>query len=222
MKKVILVILSLMLLVNAVSAYGFYLKCPEQVTAGTPVKCSIDSDFPQGTTFNIVFSGSQNHMKESGIIPANQATMYKVFDTEGKTAGQYSIDIEFTGSETPRLRSDSVTSQKITVVSRATTTTAPAVTSLITTIPSTVKIATITTVPTFTPALTQEMSVPTTISTPAITTIPTKSMEKLIEEQNKKIDAQNTLIAEQNRKISEQNDILTQMTTYLKNIFGWK
>jgi len=39
-------------------------------------------------------------------------------------------------------------------------------------------------------------------------------VEKLLEEQNKKIDAQNT--------IAEQNDLLSQILNYFKGIFSWK
>nr|WP_321352533.1 hypothetical protein [uncultured Methanoregula sp.] len=224
MKRVLLVTLSLLLLIGSVSAYGLYLKCPEQVQAGTPVKCSIDSDFPQGTPFTVVFSGPQTLSSESGLIPANQVTIYKVFDTEGKSSGEYSVDLKFTGTESSRLRSDAVTTQKVMIISGGpTTATATTLTTIPTAAPTSIMTQTLTTtVPTPVPTTITITTSATILSTSIITTAQTKSMESLIAEQNKKIDDQNKLIAEQNKKLSEQNDMLSQITGYLKNLFGWK
>jgi len=90
-----------------------------------------------------------------------------------------------------------------------------------TAVPTTLHTTAITTIPTSIPTTVQITSL-TTAPTPAITSAPTSSVEKLLEEQNKKIDAQNTLIAEQNQKMAEQNDLLTQILNYFKGIFGWK
>lgn len=65
-------------------------------------------------------------------------------------------------------------------------------------------------------------SLATTPPTSVVTTISTNNIEKLLEEQNKKIDEQNKLIAEQNKKIEEQSDVLSQLLSYLKGIFGWQ
>ncbi|MDO8871952.1 MAG: hypothetical protein Q7V05_04365 [Methanoregula sp.] len=66
------------------------------------------------------------------------------------------------------------------------------------------------------------VTIPTITPSPSITSSPTSSVEKLLEEQNKKIDEQNKLIAEQNKKMAEQSDLLSQMLNYFKGIFGWK
>jgi uncharacterized coiled-coil protein SlyX len=42
---------------------------------------------------------------------------------------------------------------------------------------------------------------------------------ELIEEQNRKIDAQNQLIAEQSRKLAEQQGVLDRLITFLRTIF---
>ena len=54
MKKIILIALCMMCIVGTVSAYQLYLDCPDSVQVGLPLKCSIDSNFPAGTTFNVV------------------------------------------------------------------------------------------------------------------------------------------------------------------------
>ena len=54
-----------------------------------------------------------------------------------------------------------------------------------------------------------------------ISAVPTKSVQALLDEQNKKIDEQNRLIAEQNKKIESQNDLLSQFLSRFKSIFGW-
>ena len=91
------------------------------------------------------------------------------------------------------------------------------VTSPPTLIPTTGQTTVITTVP-----ISLQTTRLTTAPTPTITTSPTSSVEKLLEEQNKKIEEQNRLMAEQNKKMSEQNDLLTQILNYFKGIFGWK
>ena len=55
MKKIILIALCMMCIVGTASAYQFYLSCPESVQVGIPLKCSIDSNFPAGTTFDVAY-----------------------------------------------------------------------------------------------------------------------------------------------------------------------
>jgi hypothetical protein len=78
-------------------------------------------------------------------------------------------------------------------------------------IPVTTESLTVT--PTETPGPTTE------VTTTLVTTTSVKNIEKILEEQNKKIDEQNKLIAEQNKKIAEQSDLLSQLLSYLKGIF---
>lgn len=56
MSRSILFILCLIFLVASVSGYGAYVNCPDQVMIGKALKCSVDSDFPAGTTFDLIFS----------------------------------------------------------------------------------------------------------------------------------------------------------------------
>ena len=86
------------------------------------------------------------------------------------------------------------------------------------TISSTTQITAIPTAETTIP----QTNVSTTPPISPVTTVSTNNIEKLLEEQNKKIDEQNKLIAEQNKKIEEQSDLLSQLLSYLKGIFGWK
>jgi len=111
MKRIILIALCLMCIVGTASAYQLYLSCPESVQVGLPLKCSLDSNFPAGTTFDIVFYQSGytataiSH--QSVTIQDNQATQYKLFDTRGLPGGQYKVEIQFIGSDEGRLSSDS-------------------------------------------------------------------------------------------------------------------
>jgi hypothetical protein len=67
--------------------------------------------------------------------------------------------------------------------------------------------------------ITPEPTVTTASPTPDITTQPTPSVYELIEEQNRKIDAQNQLIADQSRKLAEQQGVLDRLITFLRTIF---
>lgn len=123
MKKAILVFLALCLfLVGAASAYGLYLSCPDKIQAGQTLKCSIDSDFPSGRSFDLVFYQAQYTSTEldrqSLTIQENHATQYKLFDTRGLKGGQYKMEIQFIGPS-DSVRSDSVTSKLITLTDRS-------------------------------------------------------------------------------------------------------
>jgi hypothetical protein len=123
MKKVILIFLTLCLfLVGAASAYGLYLTCPDKIQAGQTLKCLIDSDFPAGKSFDLVFYQAQYTATELDrqtlTIQENHATQYKLFDTRGMKGGQYKMEIEFIGPS-DFVRSDSVTSKLITLTDRS-------------------------------------------------------------------------------------------------------
>jgi hypothetical protein len=123
MKRIILIALCLVCLVSTASAYGLYLKCPESVQSGLPVKCSIDGDFPAGTTFNIVFYQTQYTSTEVSRQPItiqdNQLTQYKFLETKGLPGGNYKVEVQYVGADEPRLRSDSVTLQLIKLIDRS-------------------------------------------------------------------------------------------------------
>jgi hypothetical protein len=123
MKRIILIALCLMCFAGTASAYGLYLSCAESVQSGLPLKCSIDSDFPAGTTFNIVFYQTQYTATEVSrqpiTIQENQLTQYKLLDTKGLPGGNYKIEVQYTGADEPRLRSDSVTLQLVKVIDRS-------------------------------------------------------------------------------------------------------
>jgi hypothetical protein len=113
MKRIILIVLCLMCIAGTASAYQLYLMCPDSVQVGIPLKCSIDSNFPAGTTFDIVFYVSEytatTISRQSVTIQDNQATQYKLFDTKGLPSGQYKVEIEFIGPDGGRLSTDSRT-----------------------------------------------------------------------------------------------------------------
>jgi hypothetical protein len=115
MKRIILLTLCLMCIAGTASAYQLYLSCPESVQAGLPLKCSVDSNFPAGTTFDVVFYQSGYTAtpisRMSVTVQENHATLYQLFDTKGLPGGQYKVEVQFIGTEEGKLSSDSVTWQ---------------------------------------------------------------------------------------------------------------
>jgi hypothetical protein len=123
MKRILLIALFLMSIVGTVSAYGLYLSCPDSVQAGVPLKCTIDSDFPAGTTFNLVLyqSGYTATLirNQPVTVQENHNTQYIIFDTTGLPGGSYKAEIQYTGADENRLRSDSKTLMLITILDRS-------------------------------------------------------------------------------------------------------
>jgi hypothetical protein len=97
--------------------------CDDSVQAGLPLKCSIDSDFPPGTTFDIVFYQSVTTATEvsrqSLTIQEDKITQYKLLDTKGLPGGNYKVEVQYHGADEPRLRSDSVTMQLVKLIDRS-------------------------------------------------------------------------------------------------------
>ncbi len=83
MKKIILIALCMMCIIGTASAYQFYLSCPESVQVGIPLKCSIDSNFPAGTTFdvNMYQSGytATPVKSQTMTIQENHPTQYSIY-----------------------------------------------------------------------------------------------------------------------------------------------
>jgi len=123
MKRIILIALFLMCITGTVSAYGLYVSCAESVQVGLPLKCSIDSDFPPGTTFDIVFYQTQytatEVSRQSLTIQDNKLTQYKLLDTKGLPGGNYKVEVQYQGADEPRLRSDSQTMQLVKLIDRS-------------------------------------------------------------------------------------------------------
>lgn len=123
MKRILLIGLFLLAMVGTVSAYGLYLNCSDEVAAGASLKCSIDSDFPPGTTFNLVLYQSgytaTQIRKQAVTIQSDKRTQYIIVDTTGLPGGTYKAEMQYTGADEARLRSDSVTMQQITVIDRS-------------------------------------------------------------------------------------------------------
>jgi hypothetical protein len=115
MKRIILIALCLIGIMGTASAYQLYLSCPETVQVGIPLKCSVDSNFPAGTTFDVVLYQSGYTAtaisRVSATIQENHATIYQLFDTKGLPGGQYKVEVQFNGLEEGKLSSDSVTWQ---------------------------------------------------------------------------------------------------------------
>jgi hypothetical protein len=123
MKRIILIALCLMCIAGTASAYQLYLVCPDSVQVGLPLKCSIDSNFPAGTTFDIALYQSGYTAtaisRQSVTVQDTQATQYKLFDTKGLPGGQYKVEIQFTGPDESRLSSDSKTWQLPKLIDRS-------------------------------------------------------------------------------------------------------
>jgi hypothetical protein len=115
MKRIILIALCLMGIMGTASAYQLFLSCPETVQVGIPLKCSVDSNFPAGTTFDVVMYQSGYTAtpisRVSMTIQENHATVYQLIDTKGLPGGQYKVEVQFNGLEEGKLSSDSVTWQ---------------------------------------------------------------------------------------------------------------
>jgi hypothetical protein len=123
MKRILLLTLCLLCIVGPASAYGLYLDCPDSVQSGLTLKCTIDSDFPPGTTFDLVLYQSQytstQISKQTFTIQENHNTQYKLFETQGLPGGMYKLEVQYIGNEMPSLRSDSVDSQLIKIIDRS-------------------------------------------------------------------------------------------------------
>ena len=123
MKKIILIALCMMCIVGTASAYQLYLSCPESVQVGLPLKCSIDSNFPAGTTFDVVMYQSgytaTSLRRQAVTVQENHATQYQLLDTLGLPGGQYKVEIQFIGPDEGRLSSDSVTLQLPKLIDRS-------------------------------------------------------------------------------------------------------
>ncbi len=132
MKRILLLALCIMCIAGTASAYQLYLNCPSDKTStdkpseiqvGIPLKCSVDSNFPAGTTFNLAFY--QSHYtatlisKQPVTIQESKNTQYKLFDTQGLPGGTYKVEVEFIGADEPRISSDSVTLQMVTLLDRS-------------------------------------------------------------------------------------------------------
>ena len=123
MKRIILIALFLLCITGTASAYGLYVNCTESVQVGLPVKCSIDSDFPPGRTFDIVFYQTQytstEVSRQSFTVQGNKNTQYKFLDTKGLPGGNYKVEVQYTGPDEPQLRSDSRTLQLVKLIDRS-------------------------------------------------------------------------------------------------------
>lgn len=215
MQRSILFLLCLFSLVVSVSGYGLYVDCTDQVIAGTLIKCTIDSDFPPGTTFDLDFltSTSQIVSMQPVTLIDGKTTQYKLFDTMGLPGGKYSIAVR--SKDGMPLRSDSRIESTVIITSPQFTTSPSSPPTLMTTASTQIPTPSLT----FTsPPSTDQI---TTLPTASISASPTKSVNQLLEEQNKKIDEQNRLITEQNKKMESQNDLLSQILSKIKSIFGW-
>ncbi len=123
MKKIVLIALFLMCIVGSASAYQLDLSCPETVQVGIPLKCSIDSNFPAGTTFDVVVYQSGYTAtplrRQSITIQDIQTTQYLLFDTKGLPGGQYKVEIQFIGPDEGKLSTHSVILQLPKLIDRS-------------------------------------------------------------------------------------------------------
>jgi hypothetical protein len=113
MKRIMFIALCLISMTGPASAYQIYLSCPESVQAGLPLNCSVDSNLPPGTTFDVVFYQSvyleAPFSRMSFVIRENHATLYQSFETKGLPGGPCKVEVRFSGPEAGKLSSDSVT-----------------------------------------------------------------------------------------------------------------
>jgi hypothetical protein len=124
MKRIILIALCLLCIVGSASAYQLYLRCPESVQVGLPLNCSVDSNFPAGTPFGIVFYQSSAYTstplsRQNVTIQENHATIYQSFNTKGLSGGQYKVEALLSRTDEEKLSSDSMTWQLPKLIDRS-------------------------------------------------------------------------------------------------------
>jgi len=112
-KRIIFIALCLIGITGSASAYQIYLWCPESVQVGFPLNCSVDSNLPAGTAFDLIFYKSvyleSPFSSMSFVIRGDHATLYQSFGTKGLPGGPYKVEVRFSGPEEGKLSSDSVT-----------------------------------------------------------------------------------------------------------------
>jgi len=113
MKRIMFIALCVISMTGSASAYQMYLSCPESVQAGLPLNCSVDSNLPAGTTFDVVFYQSvypgAPFSSMSFEIREDHAILYQSFGTKGLPGGPYKVEVRISGPEEGKLSSDSVT-----------------------------------------------------------------------------------------------------------------
>lgn len=118
---VFLITISCLLIIGPVSAYHVYINCSDAIQVGQPLKISIDSNFPAGTSFDLVFYEAQYTATEISrqivTIQQDQQTQYKLFDTNGLKGGNYKVEVQFHGDVSPS--SDSIIEKLIKLIDRS-------------------------------------------------------------------------------------------------------
>jgi hypothetical protein len=121
-KRIIFIALCLTGITGSASAYQVYLSCPESVQAGLLLNCSVDSNLPAGTAFDVVFYKSVYRAapfsRMSFVIGEDHATMEQSFDTKGLPGGPCKVEVRFDGPEAGKLSSDSITIQVPDIINR--------------------------------------------------------------------------------------------------------
>jgi hypothetical protein len=124
MKKFAIVfILICLLIIGTASAYGLYINCSDKIQVGKPLKVSIDSTLPAGTSFDLVLYEAHYTATEIGrqtvTVQEDRQTQYKLFDTTGLRGGDYKVEIQFHGADSSRLSSDSVIAKLVNFADRS-------------------------------------------------------------------------------------------------------
>ena len=123
MKRILLITVFLLCITGSASAYQLYLSCPESVQVGLTLNCSVDSNLPAGTTFDLLFYQSvyiaTPFSRMPVTIPADHSTVYRSIDTKGLPGGLYKVEARFYGPEEGKLSSDSITLQAPKIIDRS-------------------------------------------------------------------------------------------------------
>ena len=185
------------------------LSCPASVQAGQVLKCSVDSTFPAGTTFNLEFHSPSTTSLALLLVTIqnNQVTQYKLFDTSGLDAGTYQVLIRLKDMDSGKLSSDSVMNQTVMIIGTVPSTSSPV-------IPPATSLPIPTAAATLSP-----ISIPTKPQTTIIIVTPKPTATVNYSATIASIESQ---IADQGVKIEELGNILNQITNFLRTLFGWK
>lgn len=121
MKKILLLVFLLLCIAGPASAYCVYLDCPATIQAGQQLKCSVDSNFPPGTTFNLALyqAGYTSTLIKSipVTIQADKKTQYINYDTTGFPGGVYKAELTYSSAIEPC--SDSKESLQVEIIDRS-------------------------------------------------------------------------------------------------------
>jgi hypothetical protein len=125
MKRIFLTTVLLLVLVGSASAYDMYITAPDELQAGRSLIVNGTSNFPAGTSFDVVLYRSTYTANEINTrtvtlqdVPAPRPWIV-AFSTKGLQGGQYKVEVRLRGTQESSLSSDSQTMKVIQIIDRS-------------------------------------------------------------------------------------------------------